>query len=439
MPPEPARRWTETRIRTFYNWMKNDYPRGVAEPQPDVPPDTSATRVRKNLVDLSPQETDDLKLAFRGLMYASPDDPRSYFALAGIHWLPGPDFYCRHHENAYNPWHRAYLMMFEDALRSVEGCEEVTLPYWDITAPEIPLVLFEEPFATYKIPRELCTLGGFCFPKGYVTQRFEADEILQNIQDYEIPETIAKAEGHAHWERFNGWDAGRTQDGIIRAHDAGHNACGNTLSSQDVAAFDPMFWFFHANWDRLWWKWQQAYNATTLNKFKTHIVGSTNWLDDPVLNKLPPFESTSAETINLSKFGVSYDHPTTEASPSFIPPQFGSLTANRAFALEAKQRASVRVKSINRLEIPGSFDVYLRVGDKIVGKQAFFQSTEPKHCETCRNTEVASFDFVVDQSILLDCKVQVDVKLRQPDGTATPFPLSACGSPTVNIRLLLED
>ncbi|MDQ2707547.1 MAG: tyrosinase family protein [Actinomycetota bacterium] len=38
--------------------------------------------------------------------------------------------------------------------------------------------------------------------------------------------------------------------GIWQAHDAGHPACGTTMSTPDAAAFDPIFWFFHANWDR---------------------------------------------------------------------------------------------------------------------------------------------------------------------------------------------
>jgi hypothetical protein len=439
MPPETDRRWSEARIETFYNWMRNDFPRGVVAPEPGIPPGTPAARVRRNLADFQPDDVEKLRLAFNGMMGRDPDHPQSYFTLAGIHWLPGPEFYCRHHENAYNPWHRAYLMVFEDALRSVEGCEDVTLPYWDITASEIPPVLFEEPFDTYTIPQELCTLNGFCYPQGHVTQRYAPQLILDNIANYDIPQTITDALGHSHWERFNGWDAGRTQDGIIRAHDAGHGAGGLTLANQDIAAFDPLFWFFHANWDRLWWKWQQDFSATTLNAFKTHIDGATDWLDNPVLNKLPPFAQTTAETIDLSVFDVGYEHPTVEAPSALSATRFGSLRAAHAFAVEASQKVSIRIKDVHRLEIPGSFDVILRVDGKVIGKQAFFQATEPKHCETCRHNELASFDFIVKQSELARGKVQVNIEYRQPDGATRPFPLSACGNPSVNIRLLLEE
>lgn len=39
--------------------------------------------------------------------------------------------YCNHGNVLFPTWHRAYILRFEDALRSVPGCEEVTLPFWD--------------------------------------------------------------------------------------------------------------------------------------------------------------------------------------------------------------------------------------------------------------------------------------------------------------------
>ena len=438
MPRSPDRRWSEARVQTFYNWLKNNCPRGTAEPQP-IPSASSVERTRRNLADVNGADLDMLKRAFRALINRHADDPQSYFALAGIHWLPGPHFYCRHHENAYNPWHRAYLHRFEDALRSVEGCEDVTLPYWDITAPTIPPALYDEPFATYVIPRQLCTLDGSCYPKDLVTERFSANQILEQIKNRGIVDTISAAQGHSRWERFNGWDAGRTQDGIIRAHDSGHGACGPTLSNQDIAAFDPMFWFFHANWDRLWWKWQQHYRAMTLSGFRTHLAGSSEWLDDPVLNALTPFDVTSAQMIDSRMLGVEYSHPVDEAPVSFSAMRFGSRLAADAFSIMATKKASIRVKNIDRLEIPGSFDVVLHVGEKTVGRQAVFQSTTPKHCATCRKNALVSIDFVVNQDDLHDGNVRVTIEMLRETKFGREFPLAACGNPSVNVRLLLEN
>jgi tyrosinase len=77
-------------------------------------------------------------------MNRDPSQADSYFVLAGIHGLP--QAWCLHHEDRFNPWHRVYLRDFEDALRSIPGCQDVTLPYWDLTTP-LPDLLQQPPFA----------------------------------------------------------------------------------------------------------------------------------------------------------------------------------------------------------------------------------------------------------------------------------------------------
>ena len=456
-PPREDRQWSEARVQTFYNWMDDNFPRGTA---PQVaPPSTapSATRIRQDLASIDPdgEEMKALKRAFQGLMDRDDDDPNSYFQIAGIHWLPGPEVYCRHHENAYNPWHRAYLLAFEDALRSVEGCEEVTLPYWNIQAkaPDnifrvrdrdgvvgIPDVLYEEPFAEYTLPQRLENLDGSeVYEKGSATKRRDEAAILCLLASREVNENIENALSQSYWENFNGWDGARTQDGIIRAHDNGHVACGETLSNQDVAAFDPMFWFFHANWDRLWWRWQKAYCATTLERFKTHLEGPADWLEVDVLNGLKPLRYKTKDMVDLSHFGVGYEDPVEETLPAVAAARLGSVSAESGITLADTDKVSVRLKGVDRLEIPGSFDVSLMVGTKIIGRQSLFQSTTPKLCSTCKKNPLANFDFVVDRAQLEGGRIWTTIDRVSPGRASIPVPLSKCGGPTINVRALLEE
>jgi len=53
---------------------------------------------------------------------------------------------------------------------------------------------------------------------------------------------------------------------------AGHNSIGLTVQDPSVAAFDPVFWFFHANWDRVYWKWQTSMKATDLIGLLAHLL-----------------------------------------------------------------------------------------------------------------------------------------------------------------------
>ena len=79
--------------------------------------------------------------AFRGIQALQPDDPKSYFHLSGLHGLPfrGPGEtdptwwggYCWHESVLFPTWHRIYVLFLEDALRSIPGCQDVTLPFWD--------------------------------------------------------------------------------------------------------------------------------------------------------------------------------------------------------------------------------------------------------------------------------------------------------------------
>ncbi|KAF5362048.1 hypothetical protein D9756_002725 [Leucocoprinus leucothites] len=79
--------------------------------------------------------------AFRGIQALDPKHPNSFFCIAGYHGEPfredgatDPKWwggYCWHSTALFPTWHRAYLLRLEDALRSIQGCQDVTLPFWD--------------------------------------------------------------------------------------------------------------------------------------------------------------------------------------------------------------------------------------------------------------------------------------------------------------------
>ncbi|KAK6338457.1 hypothetical protein TWF730_002518 [Orbilia blumenaviensis] len=98
-------------------------------------------RIRKNILDLTTEEKDKLITAWKGIQEKEADDENGFFALAGFHGQPfrGPGYgnaswwggYCHHGNVLFPTWHRAYILRLEDALRTIQGCEDVTLPYWD--------------------------------------------------------------------------------------------------------------------------------------------------------------------------------------------------------------------------------------------------------------------------------------------------------------------
>lgn len=116
-------------------------------------PANSTLRVRPSLISLQ-QEYDlgnkkpleDLMLAWKGIKELPPEDPLSFFALAGHHGAPlqyraavdelepadsYPYWggYCNHGNVLFPTWHRMYVLKVEQALQSI--VPGVMLPYWD--------------------------------------------------------------------------------------------------------------------------------------------------------------------------------------------------------------------------------------------------------------------------------------------------------------------
>jgi len=443
MPPDAAGRWSDAKLQTFHNWIAQNYPHGqtVRGQVQLMAKAAKSQRIRRDIATYSQPEIDLLKTAFQGIMDLPPDDPNSYFQLAGMHWLPAPDVYCRHHENAYNPWHRAYIFHFENALRTIKGCQDITMPYWNIYAGELPDIFDQPPFASYTLPRDLKQLDDKVkYKKGYATSRFDHAKIKQELLDYGVNTHIDQALEAHWWEDFNGWSNGQsTHTGIIRAHDGGHDSIGPTMAEQDVAAFDPIFWFFHSNWDRLWWRWQQEVQATTVPSFKKLIHEDPFWFTDDVINKLLPFETSIPEMISLTDLGADYEHPEGEIVPAGKLQMLANVSAAASFRLKSTQMAAVHVKGINRLKIPGTFSVALQVDGKTIAKQAVFQPQMPEECPTCVKNAFANLVFDVDMAQIASGRVGVEIMANGPSGAREVFSAKTAGDPQIQVHMVLNE
>ena len=443
MPPDPEGRWDDAMLETFHNWIAQNYPHGKTQrgQLKLMAKATSDLGIRRDITTYSQPEIDQLKKAFQGIMDLPDDDPNSYFQVAGMHWLPAPDVYCRHHENAYNPWHRAYMFRFENALRSIVGCEDITMPYWNIYSGALPAIFDEAPFNSYTLPQDLEQLdGNVKYKKGYATSRFSHAKIKQELLDYDVNTHIDDALAAHWWEDFNGWSNGQgTHTGIIRAHDGGHDSIGPTMADQDVAAFDPIFWFFHSNWDRLWWRWQQEVGATDVTSFKKLIHEDPFWFNDDVINHLLPFDTSSPKMISLTDLGADYEHPVDEVVPSSGFQMLANASATTSFRLQSTQKAAVKVTGINRLKIAGTFSVALQVDGKTIAKQAVFQPNTPESCPTCIKNGTANLVFEVDVSKISNGKIGIEIMAMGPDGEREVFPAKEAGDPQIEVHLLMHE
>jgi tyrosinase len=179
-------------------------------------------RIRKSIEELQiayehgdkkPLET--LMRAWKGIEDLAPDDVNSYFLIAGYHGEPfrGAGWgnsgfwggYCNHGNVLFPTWHRLYLYRLENALRSIAGCEEVAIPFWDETSIAstnngvpwaLTLETFEldgkaiaNPLRSFSLSRQIKDhIGGdnpdYSKPLGYETVRYPLSGLMGS-QDIE--------------------------------------------------------------------------------------------------------------------------------------------------------------------------------------------------------------------------------------------------------------
>lgn len=168
-------------------------------------------RVRRSLTDLQddyrngkPEELENLMRAWQAISDPDldPDDPNSFFRIGGYHgepfrgagWGDGTFWggYCNHGNVLFPIWHRIYVLRLEDALRSVPGCENVTLPFWDECSEDsltngIPWALTDERFKFADGRTILNPLRSYTFPRNIVDHLAENELGTGNLMIYSKP------------------------------------------------------------------------------------------------------------------------------------------------------------------------------------------------------------------------------------------------------------
>lgn len=123
------------------------------------------------------------------------------------------------------PWHRAYLIMFERELQSLDS--SLSIPYWDWVADDGQMYGFEN--WSGKAKRRL----------------------PQNRKPWDVTEDAIK-EVLSHTDYMGFAKALEELHDKVHVWVGGHMATGRSPT-------DPAFWFHHAQVDRIWAIWQDAH------------------------------------------------------------------------------------------------------------------------------------------------------------------------------------
>ncbi|NEP17639.1 MAG: tyrosinase family protein [Leptolyngbya sp. SIO4C1] len=314
--------WLSQRSPDSAYWPPPPDAAGPAQMFPNPQP-TAELRVRKPVTALSAAEKTALVNAIQTLQTTIPEGSQislyeqfvlQHVLTMGFRQRLGANGPARgnpaHSYPAFLPWHRQFLLAFEQALQRVDP--SITLPYWDWTDPKALSVMLQAdflggagqgtsieipnhgaftggavqtgPFANWQLnpalhfnPMTMAPLGPHLLrfvglpPFHYPLPQAEIDTLFET-DNYEvfnalIEGALVPASKDSGKDYVPGWalhayihsviggslvDWADWQQGIAHQLDV-----LGTMDSIPCSPYDPIFWLHHANVDRLWAEWQE--------------------------------------------------------------------------------------------------------------------------------------------------------------------------------------
>ena len=175
--------------------------------------------------------------------------------------MAGPVGYQR-----FLPWHRAYLIVFERALREID--DSLSIPYWDWNADGGRLEGFSDPND---------------FPEGSRWTRNPGTRQDEQPEPGRMPWFTSEAQVEAILSQMSYYQFTRSLE--TGPHNDGHVWIGGHMNTM-ASPRDPAFWFHHAQVDRLWAQWQEVHPGQ-----RAHLAG-----EDAQLNPWP--EEFTVESVD---------------------------------------------------------------------------------------------------------------------------------------------
>ena len=195
--------------------------------------------VRKSII--SAAAADDLRLYKKAV--ALLKDSKVWMAQATIH-----NNFCIHGNWFFLPWHRFYLMYFEEvcrnALRTAGESDAFSLPYWSWqdTDRRIPDLAWGDGNPLFDNTRSMGasdTFADAACGAGTIAGILQ----IKNFIDF----------GGGRASAQSPWGGSGQLESM--PHNAVHNSIGGDMG-HFMSPLDPLFWLHHANVDRIWAQWQ---------------------------------------------------------------------------------------------------------------------------------------------------------------------------------------
>jgi tyrosinase len=151
--------------------------------------------------------------------------------------------------NLFLPWHRAYLVFFDNAARDQNA--DAILPWWDWTSD----VSHQSGVPTaYRSGNSALETGPVPSIGGRPARRTRRNPSAPG----DLP-TKADVDALLLLSDFRDFS-----DQLQGIHNSVHGWTGGDMGSIATSAFDPVFWAHHCMIDRIWYLWQLKYGVNTI-------------------------------------------------------------------------------------------------------------------------------------------------------------------------------
>ena len=205
----------------------------------------------------------------------------SWGNFAAIHGNASSFNLCPHGNWYFLPWHRAYLLMYERAVRQLTGHADFALPYWDWTEDRQMPAAFVDPTFNGQ-PNALFEPQRDATPTDSLPDSIVGPAVINQI----LTETPFETFGTSRPVGQNNLDQSWINcefcgtDGTLEAtpHNLVHNFVGGIMASAQ-SALDPIFMMHHCNIDRIWWVWTQGGQVDSPDPLWTDMTFQNNFFN----------------------------------------------------------------------------------------------------------------------------------------------------------------
>lgn len=196
---------------------------------------------------------------------------------------------------AFFPWHRMFVMAWENRLRELVA--NVTVPYWDWTTD------WSDPLSAsiFKLIPVKTGSNGDCkyrrtVPNRHCLTRNYTAKDFTTFYSYNTIERVLKEAGTFEqlWRQLE-----PAPHGIVHAAIGGVGGDMTQMHSPN----DPIFWLHHANMDRMWAKWQEA---NWQSRSKDYSGSGARGRKVKLTDTLAPFRVTAEDSVDYRRFCYQY-------------------------------------------------------------------------------------------------------------------------------------